>query len=78
MEIKEFIKKFAETIEIESVDNLTSETNFRELDEWSSLSVMLLIALYDEEFEKEIGDTDIRQCTTIGDLYNLAIAQNQL
>lgn len=47
---------------------------FRELDEWSSLSVMLLIAFYDEEFEKEIGDTAIHSCSTILDLYNLAIA----
>lgn len=74
MKIQEFIKKFAEAIEVENVNNLTIETKFRELDEWSSLSVMLLIAFYDEEFGKEIGDTDIRSCITLGDLYNLAIA----
>ena len=49
MEIKEFIEKLAEAIEIEEVEGLTAETEFRELDEWSSLSVMLLIAFYDEE-----------------------------
>lgn len=74
MEIKEFIKKFAEVIEVENVESITPDTVFRELDEWSSLSVMLLIAFYDEEFEKEIGDTAIRSCSTILDLYNLAIA----
>lgn len=60
MEIKEFIEKFAEVIEVENVDALTAETEFRNLDEWSSLSVMLLIAFFDEEFEKEIGGTDIK------------------
>lgn len=74
MELQEFIEKFAEAIEIEEVENLSGETVFRELDEWSSLSVMLLIAFYDEEFEKEIGDATIKECTTIEDLYNLAIA----
>ena len=74
MDIKIFIEKFAEAIEVEEVVNLTSETEFRELDEWSSLSVMLLIAFYDEEFEKEIGDKDIKACTTIGELYQLATA----
>lgn len=74
MEIKEFIEKFAEVIEVENVEDLTPDTEFRELDEWSSLSVMLLIAFYDEEFEKEIGDSAIRSCSTILDLYNLAIA----
>lgn len=74
MEIKEFIEKFAEAIEVENVEELTAETEFKELDEWSSLSVMLLIAFFDEEFEKQIGDKDIRSCTTLQDLYNLANA----
>lgn len=74
MKLQEFIEKFAEAIEIEEVENLSGETVFRDLDEWSSLSVMLLIAFYDEEFEKEIGDVAIKECTTIEDLYNLAIA----
>ena len=72
MEIKEFIEKLAEAIEIEETTSLTAETEFRELDEWGSLSVMLLIAFYDEEFGKQIGDVDIKECTTIGDLYKLA------
>ena len=71
MEIKEFIEKFAEVIEVENVDALTAETEFRNLDEWSSLSVMLIIAFFDVEFEKEIGCTDIKKCDTIQDLFNL-------
>ena len=74
MEIKEFIEKFAEAIEVENVEELTAETEFKELDEWSSLSVMLLIAFFDEEFEKQIGDKDVRSCTTLQELYNLANA----
>lgn len=74
MEIKEFIEKFAETIEVENVNALTSETEFKELEEWSSLSIMLLIAFYDEEFEKEITQNQIKEATTIQDLYNLATA----
>lgn len=72
MEIKEFIEKLAEAIEIEDAEGLTAETEFRELDEWSSLSVMLLIAFYDEELDKQIGDIDIKKCVTINDLYKLA------
>ena len=72
MEIKEFIEKLAEAIEIEEVEGLTAETEFRDLDEWSSLSVMLLIAFYDEELDKQIGDVDIKKCVTISDLYKLA------
>ena len=74
MNINEFIEKFAEQIEVEDVGTLTPETEFRELDEWSSLSVMILIAFFDEELGKEIGSKEIRACQTIQDLYNVAIA----
>lgn len=71
MNLQEFIEKFAEAIEIEEVEKLSGETVFRDMDEWSSLSVMLLIAFYDDEFEKEISNNDIKACVTIKDLYNL-------
>lgn len=74
MEINVFIEKFAEAIEIEDVESLEAGTAFRKLDEWSSLSVMLLIALFDEEFGKEISEKDIKACSTIQDLYDFAIA----
>lgn len=74
MEIKEFIEQFAEAIEVENVDALTAETTFRDLDEWSSLSVMLLIAFYDDTFDKQIGESAIKGCKTIEDLYKLATA----
>lgn len=72
MEIREFIEKFAEAIEVDGAETLIAETEFRQLDEWSSLSVMMTIAFFDEEFEKEIGGTDIKGCQTIKDLYILA------
>ncbi len=74
MEIKEFIEKFAEQIEVEDVETLEPETDFRSLEEWSSLSVMVLIAFYDDEFDKQIGETAIDGCKTIEDLYKLATA----
>ena len=74
MELQEFIEKFAEAIEVENPEALTGETVIRDLDEWSSLTVMLLVAFYDEEFEKEIGGSDIKACITINDLYALSQA----
>ena len=72
MEIKEFIEKFADAIEVENVEALTPEISFRDLDEWSSLSVMLTIAFMDEEFDKQVSNTDIKAAQTIQDLYDLA------
>ena len=74
MEIKEFIEKFAEAIEVENVEDLTPETEFHKLDEWSSISEMLLIAFFDEEFGKELTNAAIKQAVTINDLYSIATA----
>lgn len=73
MDIKDFIEKFAEAIEVEDLKSLTPETEFRTLDEWSSISVMLTIAFFDEEFEKEISGTDLKSMKTIQDLYDFAM-----
>lgn len=72
MNIQDFIDKLVETLEIEDASAVTGETVFRDLDEWSSLSVMLLIAMFDEEFEKEITDKGIKACKTVEDLYKFA------
>lgn len=74
MEIKEFIENFADAIEVENAETLTAETAFHDLDEWSSISVMLLIAFMDKEFGKEITTADIKKAVTIQDLYNFATA----
>ena len=75
MDIQEFIKKFAAAIEVEDISSLTPETEFHDLDEWSSISVIMVIAFYDEEFDKQIDNVAIRKAETIQDLYDLATAE---
>lgn len=69
MEIKEFIEKFAEIFDDTDASTLTAKTNFRDLDEWSSLAALSVIALADEEFDVSLGSADIRNATTIADLF---------
>ncbi len=71
MEINEFIEKFAEIFDDTDAASLTPETNFRELDEWSSLSALGLIAMADEEFDVELSGTEMRQANTIQELFDL-------
>ena len=74
MDIQDFIKKFGEAIEVEDIAALTPETEFHDLDEWTSLSVIIAIAFFDEEFDKQVDDVAIRKADTIQDLYDLATA----
>ena len=71
MELKEFIEKFALQFEYTDASAIKAETKFRELDEWSSLLALSVIAMVDEEYDVQLKGDDMRSAQTIGDLYNI-------
>lgn len=71
MEIKEFIENFADQFDETDASELSAETKFKELDEWSSLVALSVIAMVDEEYEVAIKGDDIRNAETIQDLFNV-------
>ena len=70
MELKEFVENVKELFEDE-VENFGLDTHFRELDEWSSLLSLSIIAMVDDEYDVVIKTDDIKTCTTVEDLFNL-------
>ncbi|MEY8720119.1 acyl carrier protein [Bacteroides stercorirosoris] len=68
MNIQDFIEKFAEAVEVDSVEDLKENTKFRELDEWSSLAVLSVIAMLDEEYDTQIENADFKKLQTISDI----------
>ncbi|MDE6173207.1 phosphopantetheine-binding protein [uncultured Bacteroides sp.] len=70
MDFKEFIENFAEQFDDTTVEMLSAETKFRELDEWSSLIALSVIAMVDEVYGITINGEDIRNSQTIDDLFN--------
>lgn len=75
MEIKEFIENFADQFDDTEASALSAETNFKELDEWSSLIALSVIAMVYEEYEITIKGDDIRNSETIEDLFNAVKAK---
>lgn len=71
MEMNEFIQEFAGIFEDVNVESLGPQTKFREIDGWDSITLVALIALISDEFQKEVTPADIRTCNTIEDVYNL-------
>lgn len=71
MELNEFVKLFAEQFEDTPAEKFESQTRFRELEEWDSLTALSVIAMVDEEFDKQITGADIRSVATIEELFNL-------
>ena len=71
MEIKEFVEKFAEQFDETDASVFAPETKFRELEEWSSLISLSIIAMVDDEYDVTLKGDDIRNSNTIEDLFNL-------
>lgn len=71
MNINEFIKIVAGQFEDTDPSFFTPDTNFRDLEEWGSMSVLSLIAMADEEFGVELDPDDIRKTQTIKDLFDI-------
>ena len=70
MEIKEFIENFANQFDDTDASEIQAKTNFRELEEWSSLIALSIIAMVDEEYDVTLKGDDIKNATTVEDLFN--------
>ena len=72
MTLDEFVSAFAAEFDETPEDQFKAETEFKALDEWSSLTALSIIAMVDEQMDKTITGADIRASKTIEDLFNLA------
>ena len=75
MELDEFVEKFAEQFEDTDPEEITATTNYKELDEWSSLIGMMVIALVKTEMGKTVTGDDLKACQSVEALYNLIISK---
>ena len=75
MTLEEFIKLFAAELDNTAEDVFTAKTNYKSLDEWSSLVALSIISMVDEEFDKRLTGADLRSMDTIEDLYNLILTK---
>ena len=73
--LEEFVELFAEQFDDTDVSLISSTTEFHELDEWSSLIGLSVIAMVDEEFEVALKGDDVKNSVTVEDLYNKVIAK---
>lgn len=71
MELNEFIANFAEQFDDTDASEIQASTVFHDLDEWSSLTGMGVIALAKTEYGKAITGAELRACVTVEDVFNL-------
>ena len=71
MELSSFINHFAEQFENTDFDQFKPETLFRDLDEWSSLLALSIIAMIDEEYGVTLQGNDMKAASSIEDLFHI-------
>jgi len=71
MELNKFIKNFSEQFDETDSSEFEAATTFKNLDEWSSLTALSIIAMIDDEYNVEINGEDIKSASTIEDLFIL-------
>ena len=73
MNIEEFIENFAAQFDDTDVADFTAETRYKQLDEWSSLTALSVIAMVDDEYDVIIKGNDIINSDTIQDLFDVVV-----
>ena len=71
MEIKEFVANFADQFDDTDAYEIEAETRFHELEEWSSLIGMSIIAMAKVSYQKTITGAELKACATVEDVFNL-------
>lgn len=69
--LEEFVTLFAEQFDDTDVNEIKAETKFRDLDEWSSIIGLSIIAMVDEEFGIALKADDMKKATTVQELYEI-------
>lgn len=75
MDINSFIDNFAGQFDETDRSAFAADTKFREIDEWSSLIALSIIAMVDEEYEVTLKGDDVKAAQTIKDLFDTVVAK---
>lgn len=71
MDLNQFVENFAAQFDDTDASEIKAGTIFKELEEWSSLVALSIIAMTDDEYDVKLKGDDIRQSITVEDLFNV-------
>ena len=70
MELEKFIENLIEVFEDAKPETIKPDATFKDLEGYSSLIALSLIAMVDEQYHVKIKGDDIRNSVTVEDLFN--------
>jgi acyl carrier protein len=75
MEKNKFLQSFSEQFDETDASVIAMDTKFKELEEWNSMIALMIIAMVDENYNKKITGADLRETSTIEELFDRIIAK---
>ena len=69
MTLEEFVEKVQGELPDTPAEQITAETNYKELEEWGSLTSLSLISMIEEEYDKLITGADVRARNSVKELW---------
>lgn len=75
MELTKFISNFANQFDDTDLSEFKADTIFQGLEEWSSLTMLSIIAMIRTEYNKTITAKEIRSTQSIEDLFKIVEAK---
>ena len=73
MDLNEFIRNFAYQFDDTDIEQIKADTIYEDLDEWSSLTALSVIAMIDQEYSVGIGAKEIIESSTVEGLFNTVV-----
>lgn len=77
MKINELIEKLDNEFDEVEKGSLNPETTFREMDWWSSMHALIIIALVDVEYNVQVSGNDLKSILTVRDLYDIILQKQK-
>lgn len=71
MDLSTFVENFSAQFDDIDASEFTPAVVYKDLEEWSSLTALSIISMVDDEYDVQLKGDDIRNSSTIEDLYNI-------
>ena len=68
---EDFLENFANQFDDTDVSELTFETNFKELEEWSSLTALAVMNMIEKKYGVKVSPEEMKNVNTVQELYDL-------
>jgi len=71
MDLQEFVKKVSEQYDDAEDVEFKPETEYKKLDQWSSIVALSIIAMLNNDYDITIKGNDIAYTNTLKELFNI-------